>query len=234
MESIDALLCQVVADPVRGIGGKRVAIIGAGNVGAKLGLKLVERAASVVLTRRNRTKLDVIVSALNTIKPEHTVARVEGTTDNEAAAVGADILIGMTSGIPVITASMIDHVASGAVILDGGKGCLHPDAVRRADQRGLRVLRVDVRAGFEGQIAMLLETERIASGAIGRRSVRGVDIVSAGLLGRRNEVIVDDVRRPRIVYGVADGQGDFVRMLSSEQQTGMEAIRSMIGEDAAD
>ena len=234
VEAIDAFLCQVIADPVRGIGGKRVAIIGAGNIGSKLALKLVERAAHVVLTRRDGRKLETIVSALNAIKPEHTVASVEGTTDNEAAAIGADILIGVTNGKAVITASMINHVSDTAVVLDGGKGCLHPEAVRRADERGLRVFRVDVRAGFEGQIAMLLATERIAGTTMDRRSVRGVDIVSAGLLAKENEIVVDDVHSPLVVYGVADGQGDFIRTLSAEQESGLEEVRRLIGEYVAD
>ena len=229
VESIDCLLTHTIDDPVRGIGGKKVAIIGAGNLGSKLALKLVERAADVTITRRDRQKLDAIVSALNYIKPFHTQARVEGTTDNEAASDGAEVLIGITNGVPVITQSMVDRVAPNCILMDGGKGCLFREAIERAEERNLTVLRVDVRAGFAGQVAILLETERIVRTSIGRREVEGIHLVSAGLLGRKNEIIVDDVHNPRVVYGTANGLGDFVRSLSREQEEQMRSVRMMIG-----
>ena len=42
---------------LRGIGGKNVAIIGAGNIGTKISLLMVERGAKVLLTRNNFYKL---------------------------------------------------------------------------------------------------------------------------------------------------------------------------------
>lgn len=211
VESIDCLLAQLVADPVRGVGGRKVAIVGAGNLGSKLALKLVERGAHVVITRRDRDKLEAIARALNVIKPQETIAEVSATTDNEEAARNAEILIGMTNGVPAITASMIDAVCDGAIVMDGGKGCLFAEALARAEARGLTVLRVDIRAGFEGQVAMLLETERIQRDTVGRRRIGGVDVVSGGLLARKGEIVVDNIHQPRAVYGIADGLGDFVR-----------------------
>lgn len=186
----------MITDPPRGIGGKRVVIIGAGNLGSKLALKLVERGADVVITRHDREKLVTIVRALNYIKPKETMAEVVGTTDNQEAVREANILISLTNGIPAITASMIESLAPGALIMDGGKGCLYPSAIRTAEDLGLTVLRVDVRAGFEGQVAMLLEMERIVRTTIRRRKVNGLSIVSGGLLAHRDEIVVDNI------YGV--------------------------------
>ena len=150
VDSIDCLLAQFIADPVIGMGGKKVAVVGAGNLGSKLALKLVERGASVVLTRRSLAKLDDIVRGLNAIKPVRTIAEVVGTTDNEETARDANILIACAGGTAVVTASMIDAVSEGALIVDAGKGCLFPEAVLRANERDLTLLRVDIRPGFEG------------------------------------------------------------------------------------
>lgn len=228
VDVIDCFLAQFVTDEPRGVGGKKIAIIGAGNLGSKVALKLVERGAHVTITRRNREKLEAIVTALNLIKPYETIAEVKGTTDNESAAEGADILIGMTGGIPVITAKMIDRLASDALIMDGGKGCIFQDAAQRAEERGLMILRVDIRAGFAGQVAMLLEMERILKDSIGRRLLGGISIVSGGVFGRAGEVVVDCVNRPKMVYGVADGAGDFVRSLSTEEAGRMEQVRKLL------
>ncbi len=232
VDSIDCLLAQLVQDPLRGVGGKKVAIIGAGNLGFKLALRLVERGAHVVITRRDKEKLDGMVRALNFVKPSYTAARVVGATENEEAALGANILIGATNGIPVITEKMITNLAPDALIMDAGKGCLFPEAAHRAEELGLTVLRIDIRAGFEGQVAMLLETERILKCATGRREIDRVRIVSGGLLGRAGEIVVDNVHRPTSIYGVADGLGDFVRSLSPEQARSLEVVRRYLEKES--
>jgi len=122
VEAVDCLLTQLTKSSVRGIGGKKAAILGAGNLGSKLALKLVERGASVAITRRDVRKLRLITEALNCIKPAYTTAKVQGLTDNRAAAANADILIGTTNGKPVITAQMVRDLAPGAFIVDVGKG----------------------------------------------------------------------------------------------------------------
>lgn len=228
VDSVDCLLAQLIADPVRGMGGKKAAIIGAGNLGSKLALKLVERGASVVLTRRSQDKLNDIVRGLNTIKPFRTTAEVVGTVSNEEAARDADILIGAASGTPVITAKMIDVVAAHAVVADVGKGCLFPDAIQRAEARELRLLRADIRSSFHGQVALLLEMERLLRSETGRREIGGIRIVSGGLLGRSGEFVVDSVCEPTTVFGIADGRGDFVRDLSAHQREALGVLSARL------
>ena len=133
VEAVDTLLTELTKDRVRGVGSARITILGAGNLGSKLALKLVERGAHVTITQRKREKIDVIVQALNFIKPDYTTSKVTGTTDNREAAKGAEILIGATQGIPVITPEMIKELADSAIILDVGKGTLFPEAIALAD-----------------------------------------------------------------------------------------------------
>lgn len=230
VDSIECCLAQLVEDPVHGIGGKKVAILGAGNLGSKLALRFVERGAYVFITRRDEGKLFSIVKALNYIKPEQTFGEVVGVTDNELAAKGADFLIGMTDGTPVITSSMIDNLTRESVVMDAGKGCIFPDALQRARERNLPILRVDVRVAFEGQVAMLLRTEQLTA-ALGRRSVDGISFVSAGLLALENEVVVDNVNQPSVIYGLADGRGDFVRKLSYDQDRRISTLQALIDEN---
>jgi len=228
VDSIDCILTLMTHDIISGIGGKKVTIIGAGNLGSKLALRLVERGANVTLTRRNQEKLVSIVKALNYIKPEQTFGVVRGTTDNEEGAAGADILVGMTNGIPVISSKMVDALAPNALIMDAGKGCLFPDAIKRANAQGLTIMRVDVRPGFDGQVAMLMRAESLLKQTLGRSVVNGVSVVSGGLLAREGEVVVDDVHAPRVVFGVADGCGDFVRILSSDEEARVQVVKESI------
>ncbi len=55
------------------LSGKRVAILGCGNIGSKLALKLVESGVNVVIMRRDVLKGESIASAINLIKPSRVV-----------------------------------------------------------------------------------------------------------------------------------------------------------------
>lgn len=228
VDSIENLIVQILSTYPRGLSGKRAAIIGAGNVGSKLALKLVERGMDVSLIRRDRVKLAAIVTALNIIKPAETIAKVSAGEDNLSIAKGADLLVGLTQGTPVITMTMIDALAHGAVLLDGGKGCCEPEAIRRAQEKNIPIYRADIRPGFEGHMGMVLETERIVENALGRAEFDGVPVVSGGLLAGPNEVVVDSIAAPYAVFGIADGLGDFVRVLDNKQAHRLQVVQNYI------
>jgi hypothetical protein len=228
VEAVDTLLTELTKKRITGIGAAKVAILGAGNLGSKLALKLVERGAQVTITQRKKEKLDVIVKALNYIKPDYTTSSISGTIDNEAAAEGAEILIGATQGIPVITKKMIMNLADKAIILDVGKGTLYPEAISLAEKKNIDIYRLDITAALEGLIAALWATDDIVNTKMGRRKLHNESLVSGGFLGRENEMIVDNVWSPESVYGIADGKGDFVRNPSPEQLSRLENLRNLI------
>ena len=227
-DSVESLIVQTLSTFPRGLSGKKAAIIGAGNVGAKLALKLVERGMDVTLLRRDAAKLAVIVAALNIIKPAETIATVSAAPDALTAAQGAHLLVGLTQGTPVITAAMVDALAPGAVLLDGGKGCCEVDAICRAQVLDIPIYRADIRPGFEGHMGMLLETERIVKTSLGRALFDGVQVVSGGLLARADEVVVDSIADPRAVFGLGNGLGDFVRVFTEAQTQRLQTVHDYI------
>ena len=56
VEAVDTLLTELTKNRVTGIGAAKITILGAGNLGAKLALKLVERGANVTVTQRKKKK----------------------------------------------------------------------------------------------------------------------------------------------------------------------------------
>lgn len=216
--AVDYLIIQLTKNEARGIGGKKVVIIGAGNIGSKLALRLVERGARVFITRRNTDKLKLIAEALNSIKPLYTESEVISIADNEKAASGADILIGTAAGKPVITKKIIANISENAFIIDVGKGTLDNEAVKIAEERNISVYRLDVTAAIEGLLTALYISEYIAENVMGRRKIGGVSVVSGGLFAQKNELVVDNVWDPKYIYGIADGVGDFIRKMTNEQK----------------
>lgn len=217
VDAIESFIAQILAENPRGLGGKKAAIIGVGNVGSKLALKLVERGMSVNLFRRDSHQLAIIVAAINIIKSAETIATASAAPDALTAARGAHLLIGLTQGTAVITEQMVDVLASGAVLIDGGKGCFHPSAIEHAISLKVPIYRADVMPAFWGQVETLMSTERLVKIDMGRAVFDGVSVVSGGLMASVGEIVVDSIFNPRTVYGVADGKGDFIFSLTPTQ-----------------
>lgn len=223
VDAIDMLLSQFVYK----IGGKKVAIIGSGNIGSKIALRLVERGAWINITRRDYKKTSIIAKALNLIKPAQTMAVVKAFKSNHEAVKGVDILIAATAGQPAVSVAMIKLLNRNALIVDVGKGSILKEAIIFAENNGHTVLRLDIRAGFEGVVANILATEKLLNEELGRRTVEGINIIAGGMMGRYGDVIVDSIIKPKRCIGIADGAGDIIRNMTKEDIYKLEKIKSI-------
>lgn len=230
VDAIDTFLAQKISWDERGIGGKKIAIIGAGNVGFKLALKLIERGANVFVVRRDRKKLSAITRALNYIKPQSTMASIRGTTDIRTAVRDAAVVIGLTPGTGDIMVSMIKEAQPGALLIDGGKGSFSAAAVEQAEKSGMLIYRSNIIASFEGQVAMLLKMEELMQQQSGRTLLHGMSVVAGGVVGKKGEIVVDDLEDPKQILGIADGSGDFNRNPSKEEISKVAHLAKLIQE----
>jgi len=228
VDSLDCFLAQFLAFDMRGLGAKKVAVIGAGNIGFKIALKLVERGAHVFMVRRNTKVLSTIVRALNFVKPRSTLAKIVGTSNIGLAMENADVVIGVTPGTQDITAAMLASVKPSAVLIDAGKGSFSSEAVEEAGRRCLQIFRSSIISSFEGQIAMLLKMEELLQGTVGRGTIEGVPVVSGNIVGFKGEIVVDNFICPAEIYGVADGCGDFNRSPSEHEEENLRILSRWI------
>ncbi len=234
VDAIDDFISQLTKDDLKGVGSKKIAIIGAGNIGSKLALKLVERGANVYISRRDKEKLTVITEALNYIKPEYTTAKIVASPDNDSAAHNADIIIGVSPGIPVITPEMIKNLADDAIIFDVGKGTVHDSAMEIAEKLNINIYRLDISSAFEGLINKLYSIENTFKNKLGRIEIESETLVSGGLLGRYGEIVVDNIHDIKMVYGIADGKGDFIRNPGKKMEEKLSLLKKVLLKDNLD
>jgi len=183
----------------RGLSGKAIVLCGAGPLAESLAFLLPRIGATVV-------------------------APASGDSP-----IAASIVLGASQKDASIDATLIDRLPPAASVYDLGIGNLTIEAAERARVRGFSLYRLDNRAGISSAIVRLLETDNMVTTLMGRARLRDVEIVAGGLLAPAGAVIVDDIRRPSMIFGVADGAGRFKREpLSAVDREKLDYVRSMI------
>jgi hypothetical protein len=188
--------------------GISVLIMGAGNIGAKMALVLAERGAEVRLFGRDAVKLERIMIGLNEI------IRGDGSVklaDRDNPAFGANLVLGCTPGVSVISRAMIKQVAQDSIVIDVGNGTLFPDAIEAARERGVRVFCLSPEAGFIGWLAALSHAREQIDHMKRRIFPNGITVIGPGMMGAYGEIIVDDPDNWHRILGVCDGRGDVLR-----------------------
>jgi hypothetical protein len=208
VEALDSFISMITND----ITNRKIAIIGCGNVGSKIALKLLERDSNIVITRRkgDEATLKKIAEGLECMKCKGTTSQVVYTTDNLSASRSADVLIGSSAGTPCIDEKMVDVMNNEGIIIDVGNKTISAEGIELANEKGIKIYTLFMQPGFEGQIKCLLETRRLIK-KLGRRRMGRYSLVSVGMLGKKGDILVDDISNPTRIIGVTDGQGGLMK-----------------------
>lgn len=198
-----------LSEQLKVFSNKKICIIGLGNIGSKLALKLVESGADVHVVGRDFHKTQLITQALNLVKPVGTIASVSCHSHHLSASFASDVIIGATSGVTVINKELIGSLRSNAIVIDLGKETIEPHALDFARDHGLRICRTDVSTTLVNYVKQVLSTNTSGS-KFGRRIMGKHTIVSGGFLGAKGDVIVDDIDNPKEIIGIANGNGGFL------------------------
>ena len=211
------------------LSGKKIAVIGGGNIGFKLALKLVESGVHVELVRRDLSRGTLMADAINIIKPKATVAIAHYNSDALQASLFCDAIVGCTSGIPVITWDMIQSMKPEGVIIDVGKGSVYQSAARNAVEGEIPIIRCDISSAINGLISTIYRNHEVMYQERGRQELeKGICVVSGGYLGLDGDIVVDNYKNPEKVIGLADGMGDLKINLSVSEQKRLETVREEI------
>jgi hypothetical protein len=190
---------DIVQRVERGVSGKRVMVCGSGPLA------------------------DCFLGALRRIGAD--VVQGDAVAHDGAPPV---IVLGAAQKHATIDEALIDRLPGDAAVYDIGIGNLTAAAAERARSRGLRLYRLDNRAGVSSAIIRLLETDFMVGKLMGHLQVKGVDIVAGGLLAQPGAVIVDDIRNPAVIFGVADGNGRFRASLEPVDERNVAFVRSLL------
>ncbi|TDM34400.1 hypothetical protein [Macrococcoides canis] len=179
-----------------------IGIYGTGNIATKLAIRFAERNANIYLLGRDKEK----VVNIKNIVDQMTFNQNKVHIYNQQ--VKLNCFVSFVSANEVIDSTYVSYLDNAALCLDGGIGNFSKDFIAEGNEKGLDIRRVDVRMGdviLESHIKSL--TNNPFHKCIGRKEVEEVILVGGGIIGKENDVIVDDISSPKTVIGLADGFG---------------------------
>ncbi len=202
------------------VDGRKVALTGVPPLAVRAALSFAEAGALVRLDaelEKDAYKLDARTGP----------GRIAFARLDEAVA-DVDALVSLSPRRPCVGPDLVARMASGALLYDGGIGSLEPDATPAAEVRGVRVVRVDMRPSLAASALELIGMRKLVEQHMGREAWDGVSVVAGGLIGRKGDVIVDSVRHPTRVIGIADGKGGILGAPSNDP--GVQRVRRAIAQ----
>ena len=189
--------------------GAKIAIIGVGNIGMKLGLSLLERGNSIYLYSNDNAHAQSVSSLLNQVKLRTTLAQSFCALNIGEAIHGAQVLVATTDKKSVIGAEHIQKMINlGAtrppILVDIGKGC-YQESVFEA---GHIVYRVDIGEELSSEIDLLILQDEVMFRVARTRSINGRIFVRKGITGKQGDFVVDSIENPTQLLGECDGLGN--------------------------
>ena len=209
--------------------GKKILIIGTGNIAFKVALRLAERSAQVFIDGRNAKKVEQVVDTINMVIPAYSKYDVQkmdvNTFDGQL-----DAVIPFISAEKVIEDTYTKWLHSSSISIDGGIGNFSENYIAAALAKNTKIIRLDVRIAMpymETSLTSLLPTFDFFERVSGEKEIEGITIVAGGIIGKEGSVIVDQIEHPHQIIGIANGYGGVKNesALSIEERRSIELLR---------
>lgn len=201
LESCDLLIRNQLQDDLY---HKKVVVIGTGNLASKLALRLAERQAYVYVKGRSVDKEEAVINGVNLFLPKYTYP-VQSFAQLEA---NADVIVSFLSGQFTEEEALWPHIGAHTFIIDGGINNFSSDFIQQTLGRNINITRLDTRIALPYQMLSSHDyTQEFFKDVFGQAQIQGVTVASGGYIGPEGTVIVDDIKQPNQVIGIADGRG---------------------------
>jgi hypothetical protein len=126
---------------------------------------------------------------------------------NDSSLKKINIVIGSSLKKVSLAENLLDQFGCNVDFYDIGIGNFPEKIIELIETKHFRVFRLDNRAGISGLLISLFETNYLISEMMGRVKVKGVEIVAGGIMGKNGSIIVDNIKNPSYIIGIADGRG---------------------------
>jgi hypothetical protein len=218
--SIEDFVHSILLRKGKLMGGNNVLIIGLGNLGFKLTLRLVELGMNIYVKNRTASKINNLLETINLVKPKETIASAWKFDESEIVDVlpKIDFVILCTTTIVSDFEKYIEHFGCGITILDVGKGCLPNELILYLKKRNIVVYRLDIGDALGQFIFGNVLNKRQPEIPKFRLLSNGATLLTKGIVGIEGDIVVDNIDHPQVLYGICDGKGSFFPMNKAKEK----------------
>jgi len=203
LESCDLLIRNQLQDNLY---HKKVVVIGTGNLASKLALRLAERQAYVYIKGRSVEKEEAVINGVNLFLPKYTYP-IQSFAELKAND-NADVVVSFLSGQFTEEESLLPVIGEDSFIIDGGINNFSSDFIQRMLRENINITRLDTRIALPYQMLSGHDfTRTFFKEVFGQAQIQGITVASGGYIGPEGTVIVDNIKQPNQVIGIADGRG---------------------------
>tara|TARA_B100000787_G_scaffold163914_2_gene146068 strand:- start:1609 stop:2667 length:1059 start_codon:yes stop_codon:yes gene_type:complete len=226
--STETLVNNFFLNDKRGLGGKKIIIFGAGNIGFKLALKFVESGAKTFLHRRSKALAAKFAETLNLVKPEGTLSKVFAIDEEPKDLKNFDIIIAATDKSNVINQKQIKNIKKKTLLIDVGKGNFSRQAIMFLNKKKIDIYRLDITPSYFSYIENTIYTDQRYDKKNFSKIVNTLKLVTQGIVGQKNDIIVDDVQTPKKIFGVCSGLGSLIPFTQKQKMSLVKKIKKNI------
>lgn len=222
LESCDILIRRKFNDDLI---NKNIVIIGTGNLASKLALRLCERQANVYIKGRTLEKEKNILNAINLFIPKY--SRKVMSFDQIPQTERVDVIVSFLSGKFKEEHLLYPFIDRSTFIIDGGINNFSNNFIKSSLNKNILITRLDTRIALPYQLLSIHnDTLNFFDNIYGTKTINNVQFVAGGVIGHEGAVIVDNIRQPSQIIGIADGNGG-VKKDEELSQTDRETLREV-------
>jgi len=114
------------------------------------------------------------------------------------------------------------------LIFDLISGAMQPEILMNSKLKGVKVIRLDGGLALADEVLALFDGSNLLNNIMGKRNFNSIPIVAGGVWGDEGDIIVNNIKEPTQVYGIADGKGGIKRDLHNSDLLKIESARDII------
>ncbi len=228
INATETLLFNLFLKDKRGLGGKKILIIGIGNIGFKLSIKFVESGSKIYIWTRKKELLPNFAKTINTIKPQGTTSMVKALKNMPKNLDFFDIIISTADSKNIIKKDIVKNLKKKNIFIDVGKGNFDKNAIKILNEKKINIYRLDTTNSYFSYLENISLTEKQYNYSKFKNKLKNITFVLRGIVGQKNDIVVDDVVNPKKIFGICDGEGGFIRHNFDEKKKILNNIKATI------
>lgn len=229
VEETNILLNNLISEQNRFSSKVKTLIIGCGNIGFKVALNLIESGYDVYAFRRNFKTLNLITRTINLIKNYGVDSKIKALKSLPKSLKGFDIIITAADSSEVINADCVKGISRKSILIDIGKGNFTTEAINMLMDKSIFIYRLDVSQAYFRHIDNIVLKKKDENAQNYKKNVKNFTLILKGIVGKKNDLIVDDIIKPKRIYGICDGRGSFLNLNIREKLIFTRKLKSVTG-----